>query len=115
MARTDVIIGELLEDARRGRGPTQTWIDPLLMDARCVSVITAAELLAGSRNQREKRRIERELTLYETLWLNENVSRSALELYRRFHLSQRAVFFDGRHLSSLYCLLIACRLMVSLF
>lgn len=61
---------------------------------RYVSVITAAELLAGSRNQREQRRIERELTLYETLWLNENVSRSALELYRRFHLSQRAGFFD---------------------
>ncbi|MCS6909444.1 MAG: type II toxin-antitoxin system VapC family toxin [Anaerolineales bacterium] len=78
----------------RGYKPAQSWIDSLPAEVCYISVITAAELLAGSRNLREQRRIERELALYETIWLSESVSRSALDLYRRFHLSQQVGFFD---------------------
>lgn len=84
----------ILVDILRGYEPAQIWIDSLPAEARYISVITAGELLAGSRNLREQRRIERELALYETIWLSESVSRSALDLYRRFHLSQQAGFFD---------------------
>ncbi|MBI3244021.1 MAG: type II toxin-antitoxin system VapC family toxin [Chloroflexi bacterium] len=57
-------------------------------------MITSAELLAGCRNQSEQRRVERELALYSMLWIDEEISKTALGLYRQFHLSHGAGFFD---------------------
>lgn len=84
----------ILIDVLRGYKPAQAWIDSLPDDARWVSVITAAELLAGCRNQSEQRRVERELALYSMLWIDEEISKTALDLYRQFHLSHGAGFFD---------------------
>ena len=79
----------ILVDLLRGSA-----IDTLDISDRLISVITAAELLAGCRNQREQRAVERELALYTTLWLEEAASQTALDLYRRFHLSHGAGFLD---------------------
>ncbi len=84
----------ILVDVLRGYKPAQMWIDSLLPETRYVAVVTAAELLAGCRNQKEQRLVERELALYEMIWLDEKISRSALEFYRRYHLSQNVGFFD---------------------
>jgi predicted nucleic acid-binding protein len=57
-------------------------------------VITNTELLAGCRNSREQRAVERELNLYTTAWLDETISQTAIDLYKRFHLSHGVGFLD---------------------
>ncbi len=84
----------ILVDLLRGSKSAREWIDSLLESARAISVITAAELLAGCRNQSEQRAVERELDLYETVWVSEEISQEALEWYKRFHLSHRVGFLD---------------------
>lgn len=84
----------ILIDLLRGNVRARRWIDSLPILARIVSVITAAELLAGCRNQTEQRAVERELSSYALAWIDEDISRSALELYRRHHLSHGVGFLD---------------------
>jgi predicted nucleic acid-binding protein len=84
----------ILVDILRGYKPTRDWVDSIPPADRFVSVITAAELLAGCRNQTEQRAVERELALYAMLWLDEGASQAALEWYRRFHLSHGIGFLD---------------------
>jgi len=84
----------ILVDILRGYKPTRDWVDSIPPTDRFVSVITAAELLAGCRNQTEQRAVERELALYTMLWLDEGASQAALEWYRRFHLSHGIGFLD---------------------
>jgi len=61
---------------------------------RFISVITAAELVAGCNNRGEQRTVEREIESYSMLWLSENISQAAIEFYKRFYLSHRIGFFD---------------------
>lgn len=84
----------LLIDLLRGETRARTWIDNVPADARAISVVTAAELLAGCHNRREQRSVEREIELYEMLWLDETISTRALELYKKFHLSHNVGFLD---------------------
>lgn len=55
----------ILVDLMRGSEPARNWIDSLPEGACTISVITAAELLAGCRNRTEQRTVERELDHYE--------------------------------------------------
>jgi predicted nucleic acid-binding protein len=84
----------ILVDVLRGYKPARDWIASIPQSARFVSVITAAELLSGCRNQTEQRAIDRELTLYQTTWVDEAISQAALQMYRRFHLSHGVEFLD---------------------
>ena len=84
----------ILIDVLRGYKPARTWIVSVPPSARFVSVVTAAELLSGCRNQTEQRAVDRELALYQTVWLDEAISQAALQLYRRFHLSHSVGFLD---------------------
>lgn len=84
----------ILVDVLRGYKPVRTWIDALPEDACAISVITSAELIAGCRNRTEQRAVERELELYETVWLTEEISQSAFEFYKRYHLSHNVGFLD---------------------
>jgi predicted nucleic acid-binding protein len=84
----------VLIDLLRGEIRARNWIDSLAMEARAISVVTAAELLAGARNRREQKNIELEIELYEMLWLDEMICERALELYKRFRLSHNIGFLD---------------------
>jgi predicted nucleic acid-binding protein len=84
----------ILVDLLRGREEARRWIDQLPDDGRCISVVTAAELLAGARSAREQELIEQELLLYRILWLQEPISRLGLEWYRRFRLRYGVGFLD---------------------
>ncbi len=84
----------ILIDILRGQVAARNWIDSLALPARVVSVITGAELLAGCRNQREQRAVERELNLYTVAWVDETISQAAFDLYKRFHLSHGVGFLD---------------------
>ncbi len=84
----------ILVDVLRGDKSARAWIDALPEDTCAISVITSAELLAGCRNRTEQRAVERELELYETLWVSEEISQVALEFYKRYHLSHSVGFLD---------------------
>jgi predicted nucleic acid-binding protein len=84
----------VLVDLLRGRQEAREWIDSLDSNARWLSVVTVAELLAGSTNKREERIINRELELYQIEWIDEPTSQRALELYREFRLSHGVGFLD---------------------
>lgn len=84
----------ILIDLLRGTEEARQWIDDLAHTSRYISVITAAELLAGAHNRREQALIEQELTLYQILWLNETISQVALEWYSQFRLSHGIGFLD---------------------
>ena len=84
----------ILIDILRGQIAARNWVDLLAQPTRMISVITGAELLAGCRNQREQRMVERELSLYTMTWVDENISQTAFDLYRRFHLSRGVGFLD---------------------
>lgn len=86
---TSILIGIL-----RGQVSARSWVDALALPTRHVSVISSAELLAGCRNQREQRTVERELNLYNVVWIDESISQAALDFYRRFHLSHGVGFLD---------------------
>ncbi|MDE3087828.1 MAG: type II toxin-antitoxin system VapC family toxin [Chloroflexota bacterium] len=84
----------ILVDVLRGDKSARAWLDTLPEDACAVSVITAAELLAGYRNRSGQRTVERELELYETLWVSEEISQAALDFYTQYHLSPNVGFLD---------------------
>jgi predicted nucleic acid-binding protein len=84
----------ILVDLLRGYSPARAWLDSLPVSEVAVSVITAAELLAGCRNSNEQRIVEQELALYRILWLSEPISQTALEWYRLYHLSHGLGFLD---------------------
>ena len=84
----------ILIDILRGQVIARNWVDALAVPARHVSVITSAELLAGCRNQREQRTVERELNLYDVVWIDESISQTALDFYKQFHLSHGVGFLD---------------------
>ncbi len=84
----------ILVDLLRGSKTARDWIDTIPETARAISVITAAELLAGCRNRPEQNAVERELDLYEIVWISGQVSQSALDWYKHFRLSHNVGFLD---------------------
>ena len=84
----------ILVDLLRGSKPARDWIDSLSESVRLISVITAAELLAGCRTRTEQRTVEREIDLYGIVWISEDVAQTALGFYKQFHLSHNVGFLD---------------------
>jgi len=84
----------VLVDLLRGYPPARDWMDSLAPGEAAISVITAAELVAGCRNRREQRIVERELTSYQMIWDSDATSQLAWTWYRHFHLSHGMGFLD---------------------
>ncbi|MBC7227242.1 MAG: PIN domain-containing protein [Thermoflexales bacterium] len=68
-AEARLIDTNILVDLLRGREEARQWIDRLPDDGRFISVVTAAELLAGARTAREQDLIEQELSLSSMAWV----------------------------------------------
>jgi len=81
-------------DFLRGSETAKEWINGLPKGALAYSVVTAAELLAGCRNQREQELVENELALYPMVYISGAISVTAWEWYRQFHLSHGVGFLD---------------------
>jgi predicted nucleic acid-binding protein len=84
----------VLVDLLRDHALAITWVNSLPPQRRWVSVVTYFELLAGCRNRREQRIVAREMRNYHLLFLTEDISRTALSWYTRFHLSHGIGFLD---------------------
>jgi predicted nucleic acid-binding protein len=84
----------ILIDVLRGYKPARDWVNSIPEAVQFVSVVTAAELFSGCHNRAEQRAVERELALYQVVWLDEDTSQTALQFYQRFHLSHGVGFLD---------------------
>ncbi|KAF0106280.1 MAG: VapC nucleic acid-binding protein [Anaerolineaceae bacterium] len=84
----------ILVDFLRGNKAARTWIESFAAGELSVSVITAAELVAGCRNRKEQKVVEEELAVYPIIWISSMISASAWDWYRRFHLSHGIGFLD---------------------
>jgi predicted nucleic acid-binding protein len=84
----------VLVDMLRDHAQAIAWVNSLPSQRRWVSVVTYFELLAGCRNRREQRIVAREMRNYHLLFLTEDISRTALSWYTRFHLSHGVGFLD---------------------
>jgi predicted nucleic acid-binding protein len=85
----------ILVDVFRGKPEAIAWVNNVPMQGRGVSIITTFELLAGCRNRREQRTVAKEMRNYRLLLLTEDVSRTALSWFERFHLSHGVGFLDS--------------------
>lgn len=77
MTVTRLIETSVLVDLLRGYSPARSWIDSLSEGDSVISVVTAAELLAGCRNRREQKAVEDELAGYSMIWDSEATSQLA--------------------------------------
>jgi predicted nucleic acid-binding protein len=84
----------ILVELLRGESVAIAWVDRVPPSTRWVSIITYFELLAGCRNRREQRRLDREMDQYRLLLVTEDISRTNLAWFRRFHLSHGVGFLD---------------------
>jgi tRNA(fMet)-specific endonuclease VapC len=91
---TLLIETSILVDLLRGYSPARDWLDSLSSGEAAISVISAAELVAGCRNRREQRTVEKELASYVVVWDSEMTSQLAWSWYRQFRLSHGMGFLD---------------------
>jgi predicted nucleic acid-binding protein len=85
----------ILLDLRRGKEEAITWVNGVALQDQWVSVITYLEWLAGCRNRREQRTVAREIHQYRRLHRTEDISRTALAWFERFHLSHGVGVLDS--------------------
>lgn len=84
----------ILVDFLRGKKEAKAWLGGFAEGELAISVITAAELLAGSRNRQEQKRLEAELEQYDLILTSTAISSTAWEWYRQYRLSDGVGFFD---------------------
>ncbi len=88
---TDVLI-----DAGRGMSEAIACIQQIERQASlAIAVVTQMELILGCRNKTELRNIDRFLSRFEVLKLNEQISDVAVDLLRRYRLSHGLLIADA--------------------
>jgi predicted nucleic acid-binding protein len=91
---TRLVDTTILIDFLRGSETANAWLDRFADGELSVSVITAAELVAGCRNRREQKRVEENLALYPMIFVSSAISATAWDWYRQHHLSDGVGFLD---------------------
>jgi predicted nucleic acid-binding protein len=85
----------ILVDVFRGKSEAIAWVNRVPPQGRWIFIITYFELLAGCRNRREQRTVAKEMHSYRLLLLTEDISRTALSWFERFHLNHGVGFLDS--------------------
>jgi predicted nucleic acid-binding protein len=76
----------ILVDLLRGKEEAITWVSSVALQDQWVPVITYLEWPAGRRNRRERHAVAREIHQYRRLHRTEDISRTVLAWFKRFHL-----------------------------
>lgn len=83
---TDVII-DFLDQSQKRHPQTKKIIDEKIQISNIViSVITKMELLIGAKNKAEKTKIERHLSRFNLMLIDEQISRQAFNLLIKYNL-----------------------------
>jgi tRNA(fMet)-specific endonuclease VapC len=67
----------------------------LLKNSYCISVISAMELIAGSKNLKQFASFNKILKVYSILRINEGISNRAFQMYKDYILSHKAGLPDS--------------------
>ncbi|MBE9229684.1 type II toxin-antitoxin system VapC family toxin [Phormidium sp. LEGE 05292] len=96
MSQRVLIDTDVLIDVSRGIEGTLALLDTTEATATlAVSVITQMELMVGCRNKSEQQVIERFLSRFEVIHVNESISNQAVELLRQYRLSHGLLIPDA--------------------
>lgn len=96
MTQRVLIDTDVLIDASRGIEGTLALLDNTAETATlAVSVITKMELMVGCRNKLEQQIIERLLSRFEVINVNESISDRAVELLHQYRLSHGLLIPDA--------------------
>ena len=91
---TRLVDTSILIDFLRGNETALSWLNGFLPGELTISIITAAELLAGCHNRKEQKAIEKELARFPIIWVSGMESSYAWDWYRHYHLSHGSGFLD---------------------
>lgn len=89
-----IIETTILDDLLRGSAQARAFLRGVPLGDRLISAVTVAELVEGCRNRRELGVLDRELRLYEIVWIDEAQSQLADRWHRRFRLSKGIGYLD---------------------
>lgn len=84
----------ILVDFFRGHENASAWLHHFADGELTISVVTAAELVAGCINQREQRRVEKDLALFPMTFISSAISATAWEWYCQHRLRDGVGFLD---------------------
>ena len=91
-----VVDTDVLIDAARGVSEAVACLELIEQNASLVvSAITQMELIVGCRNKADLRSLERFLTRFQVLNVNEQASATAVDLLRRYRLSHGLIIADA--------------------
>jgi predicted nucleic acid-binding protein len=94
MPDTYLVDTAILIDFLRGKKEASMWLESFSVGELAISVITAAELLAGCRNKQEQKQVEAEIERYTLLLTSNTLSATAWGWYRQHRLADGVGFFD---------------------
>ena len=87
---------DILIDAGRDIQDAVEFLERVETQARLtISVITQMELIVGCQSKRELRSVDKFLTRFESINLNEHISSLAVELLRTYRLSHGLLIADA--------------------
>ena len=101
----------ILIDFFRGHEPAAAWLNRFAGGELAISVVTAAELIQGSRNRHEQKRLETDIASFSLVPISAQISETAWDWYRQYRLKDGVGFFDcligasARHLGVPVCTL----------
>jgi len=96
MSQRVLIDTDVLIDVSRGIEGTLALLDNTAAIATlAVSVITQMELMVGCRNKSEQQILERFLSRFEVIHINESISTQAIKLLRQYRLSHGLLIPDA--------------------
>ena len=100
-----VVDTDILIDAGRGVGEAIACLQQMDdQESLAVSVVTSMELVIGCRNKGELRALERFLSRFQVIKLNERISDEALDLLRDYRLSHGLLIADALIAATALCL-----------
>lgn len=87
---------DILIDAGRGHVEAVHYLERIEQDSTmAISVVTQMELVIGCRNKTELREVDRFLQRFQIVSLDKAISDLAVDLLRRYRLSQGLLIADG--------------------
>jgi len=91
-----IVDTDILIDAGRGVGEAIACLQQIEQQSSpALSVIAQMELIAGCRNRAELRTVDRFLSRFQIIRLNEQISDKAVDLLRRYRLSHGILIADA--------------------
>lgn len=87
---TDIVIDFLSQYL-----PAVEWLDSLNEEEIILPGFVVMELIQGTRNKIEQKRLEKKLESYEIIWPTPEVCDDALSIFSRYHLSHKLGIFDA--------------------